>query len=331
MAYFRTVTANAKGRWIGKPLDYVAKEVKALKISGPNDIVKDHDVLSYEIHVHEAFVPDRPLKVLYSDDLIVVVDKPSGMPTHPTVNYYFRTATELLRTQFGPLRPCYRLDRLTSGVLVLFRTGETAAELLKTVRRKTYLCRVYGNASDMRCDAPIVTFNAKRGYNAFLQAHKAAKPASTQFYAVHKDDKYTVLRCELETGRTHQIRKHLSLLGYPIVNDDIYSDGHFKELIEHPSQENFEKLFDAYEQRRLAKDTGEKCSDCGAPIYRDVDEAIDLHCYEYEISGHVFTSVPPWVPSTQSLAKLSRVRNASREECDSDGRPGTASHDYPPS
>ncbi|PRT54112.1 tRNA pseudouridine(32) synthase, mitochondrial [Wickerhamiella sorbophila] len=298
MPYYRTVTANAKGRWIGKPLEYVAKEVGALKISGPHDIVRNHDIINYEIHVHEAYVPDQPLQVLYSDDQLVVVDKPSGMPTHPTVNYFTKTATELLRPEYGPVVPCYRLDRLTTGVLVLFRTGEIAADLLKTPRRKTYLARVYGDFSGGECDAPIVTFNAKRGFQAFLQALKSAKPAHTRFQALYKDSSYTIVKCELETGRTHQIRKHLSLLGHPIVNDDLYKDGLFKELMADPVQSNFDRVVQASELRRREKDTGETCPECGATIYKDVDEAIDLHCYEYQIQQHTFKCLPYWIPKS---------------------------------
>lgn len=312
MPYYRTVTANAKGRWIGKPLDYVAKEVNALSISGPNDIVQDHDIINYEIHVHEAYVPDRPLQILYSGDQFVVVNKPSGMPTHPTVNYFTKTVTELLRPQFGALRPCYRLDRLTSGVLVLFLSGEIAANLLKTPRRKTYLARVYGDFSGGECQAPIVTFNGKRGFEAFQQALESAKSAHTKFQAIHKDGEYTIVKCELETGRTHQIRKHLSLLGHPIVNDDIYGDGLFKELMADPVQSNFDNLVQASEMRRMKKDTGEKCPECGATIYKDVDEAIDLHCYEYEIQGQTFRCLPTWIPKTLEASLSAGCNDAPR-------------------
>lgn len=305
LSYYRTVRTTAKGRWFGRTLKQISSEfsVGAVPEGDPNHVVVNGDIIVYKVHIHEPSVPNfDPLSsIIFENDRIVVFNKPSGIPVHPAVNYHQNTMTEILKSRYGPIFPCYRLDRLTSGVTIFAKDSAFASYFHKSERRKIYFARVKRSclpkqllaSNKMDISRPIISFNGKRGFQAFLRDHANAKPAETRVRLMDPKEtglpdnpELAMLSIEPITGRTHQIRKHLALEGMPIHNDVLYNDGgRFKALCEIPSEEHFKAVWDFAERAREAKLTGENCGECGTPIYATNLNTLDLHCSMYSFDG----------------------------------------------
>ena len=182
-----------------------------------------------------AFAEDLPLTVLYQDDEIIVVDKPAGMPVHAGAGRDAGTLVNALLHQFGPLsggagdlRPgiVHRLDRLTSGVLVVARSDEAhqalGAQFQAREVGKTYIALVHGNVAEERgrFDAPIARDLARR--HRMTARRRSGRQALTEYRVVRRFARHTLLEVRIHTGRTHQIRVHLSTAGHPVVGDTTY-------------------------------------------------------------------------------------------------------------
>lgn len=304
MAYFRTSTTTAKGRWFGKTLGEIASEFGpgAKTLGDQSHVVKIHDVIKYSVHMHEPPVPSPGFEIIDDDEDYVVVNKFGGIPTHPTVNYFRNTVTEELKPRYGALHPCYRLDRLTSGVLVFAKSPTVAADFVKRDDRdKIYYARVKGHFEETQTfNWPIIHYNSKRGYQEFLKAYNNGKPASTyvepQRYLLEQNE--TIVKCVPLTGRTHQIRKHLSQAGYPIVNDTLYNDFIYARLYREPTEKNFIEATSTLHGRQDDKKTGEKCPECGCDIYKENIEEIWLHCSQYSLGDRIWKAASPsWLES----------------------------------
>ncbi|RKP00600.1 hypothetical protein CXG81DRAFT_13052, partial [Caulochytrium protostelioides] len=274
-------TSRMKGRWLGRTLmDVFATEfldqtadVYADKIdrgfitlngsrARPDHVLGPNDVLRHALHRHEPPILATPPTLLYADAQLVVVDKPPSVPVHPSGRYHFQTLTALLAAPplaLGELYPVNRIDRLTSGIVLLARTPRAAARMgaAMAARRlaKTYLAVVRGRfpdsatmAAPLVCAAPIACVEFKMGLNHVDAAN--GKPCETHFVkladgwlpaasAEHSlpgsaktsvtgsaDDArelVSLVLCRPVTGRTHQIRVHLQHLGHPIANDPLYA------------------------------------------------------------------------------------------------------------
>jgi tRNA pseudouridine32 synthase / 23S rRNA pseudouridine746 synthase len=175
--------------------------------------------------------PDDLLsRLLYRDALMLVVDKPAGLPVHAgpgggeTLDGHF----DALR--FGLPRPpalAHRLDRDTSGCLVLGRHRRSTAELGALFAaqkvRKTYLAVVCGvvEADEGTIDAPLARASHERR-SWWMQVDPAGQPSVTGFRVRARGDTLTVVDLEPRTGRTHQLRVHMAHIGHPIVGDGVY-------------------------------------------------------------------------------------------------------------
>jgi len=175
-----------------------------------------------------------PFGVVYEDDWLIVIDKPSGVVVHPAPGNRHGTLVHGLLHRFrhfgsfnNVLRPgiVHRLDASTSGLLVVARKQEILENLQNQFRlrevRKQYLALVHGrikNASG-RIDAPIGRCPTNRLRMAVVED---GKPAVTGFRRLWVRNGYSFLECDIATGRTHQIRVHLSSMGHPIVGDVLY-------------------------------------------------------------------------------------------------------------
>lgn len=168
------------------------------------------------------------LPVLYEDEVLLAVDKPAPLLSHPTDKIQNNTVTSVLKGQFPGLRPrlAHRLDRETSGVLLLAKDAATARDLaalfIGRKVRKEYLALTAGEVSWRRktVDAPL----GKEGLEIKVrQAVGAGAEALTEFERLASGGGLSLIRARPKTGRLHQIRVHLAHLGHPVLGDKLYT------------------------------------------------------------------------------------------------------------
>ncbi len=165
--------------------------------------------------------PDLDASVAFADDDLVIFEKPPFMPIHPSISHYKDTLGNLFAALFPDtvFRPINRLDKNTSGLCVCALNSYCASRLSGKTN-KYYLAAVDGNPPD----EGIISFPIKREPDSIIKRIAApdGKPAETHYKAVLRKNGRTLLKLFLKTGRTHQIRVHLSALGFPICGDDLY-------------------------------------------------------------------------------------------------------------
>ena len=182
---------------------------------------------------------DIPLDIIYEDDDIIVINKPKGMVVHPAngnpdgtlVNAVMSICKDSLSGIGGEIRPgiVHRLDKDTSGAIIVAKNDKAHVNLSEQLKehkvKKTYLALVRGiiKENEATINMPISRSNKDRKK---MDVNKEGKEAITHFKVLRRyKNKYTLLQINLETGRTHQIRVHLSYIGYPIIGDEVYSNG----------------------------------------------------------------------------------------------------------
>ena len=179
-----------------------------------------------------------PIDVLYEDNDIIVVNKPKGMVVHPAngnpdgtlVNAVMAICKGSLSGIGGEIRPgiVHRLDKDTSGVIIVAKNDKSHINMSEQIKEhkveKTYIALVKGyvKENEATIDMPIGRSTKDRKKMA---VNKDGKRAVTHFKVLERFPNYTLLEVKIETGRTHQIRVHLSEIGYPIVGDEVYSNG----------------------------------------------------------------------------------------------------------
>ncbi len=178
-----------------------------------------------------AFQPEAiPLRVAYEDDSILVIDKPAGLVVHPGSGNWSGTLLNAL-LQHVPANASlpragivHRLDKDTSGLLVVAKTLSAHTSLVRQMQARTvgrtYAAIVHGRvAGDASVDAPIGRHPRNRKRMAVIAR---GKPAKTRYTVIESGPGWTLLACNLETGRTHQIRVHLSSIGHALIGDPVY-------------------------------------------------------------------------------------------------------------
>ena len=182
---------------------------------------------------------DIPLNIIYEDNDIIVINKSPGIVVHPAagnadgtlVNALLHHCSDLSGIG-GKIRPgvVHRLDKDTSGLIVFAKTNEAHLNLSRQIKdrevKKTYLALVHGRMKKDSgiIDAPLGRHPVHRKKMAVIRsANLKKREALTHYMAVKKFKDYTLVELDLKTGRTHQIRVHLSYIGYPIVGDRTYS------------------------------------------------------------------------------------------------------------
>ena len=205
--------------------------------------LRSADVVNIEIEEpKEVIIPPQniALNIVYEDENMLVVNKPSGMLTHPTSVEHENTLVNALLYKYGEnlsdingfLRRgiLHRLDRNTSGLLMVAKNNKTheflANQLKDRSASKQYLAIVKGN---IREDAGMIKFPIGRHpKQPKMAVVEGAKDSVTEFRVLERFRDATYLELDLKTGRTHQIRVHLSHIKHPIINDSLYGCGSFK-------------------------------------------------------------------------------------------------------
>ena len=187
---------------------------------------------------------DTPLKIVYEDDELIVIDKPAGMVVHPGAGVQSGTLAHALLHHApavgqvgGEGRPgiVHRLDRDTSGLMVVAKTEDTYLALVEALRRRTvkrtYLALVWGDPgpSQGHVDLPIGRDPKDRKRMAVVRG-PSGKAAITHWRVLERYGSATLIEARLETGRTHQIRVHMAAVRHPVVGDPVYS-GRVRKLL----------------------------------------------------------------------------------------------------
>lgn len=194
-------------------------------------------------HIPEAAEPDIaaediPLSVLYEDADVLIVDKPKGMVVHPAPGHYSGTLVNAVMYHCkgqlsgigGVMRPgiVHRIDRDTTGSLIICKNDQAhnclAAQLKEHSITRRYRAIVHGviRPDQGTVDAPISRDPKDRKRMAVNEIN--GKPAVTHYEVLQRFKEYTYIECRLETGRTHQIRVHMTSIGHPLLGDEVYGN-----------------------------------------------------------------------------------------------------------
>ncbi|CAO3639762.1 unnamed protein product [Mucor hiemalis] len=195
----------------------------------PDTVIKHHDMLCHTVHRHEPPVTDQPIDIMHETEDLLVINKPGSIQVHPSGRYRHNTVVHILRKElnYDILYPSNRLDRVTSGIMLISKNAIEADRIGKEMRggniKKEYICRVSGKFPDeqMVCTQPIKQLAHTVALN-YVHT-EGGKHCTTVFDRISYNGQTSLVRCRLlKGGRTHQIRVHLRYLGFPIANDPIY-------------------------------------------------------------------------------------------------------------
>ncbi|GEP18723.1 RluA family pseudouridine synthase [Pediococcus argentinicus] len=245
-----TITDSAKQRLdkiIPEQLPNISRSQVQKLIENGNILVNDKKTVSrYKVRLNDQIkvtIPDpvtveatpeeMSLDIVYEDDDVIVVNKPQGMVVHPAPGHEHGTlvngllAHSPLATVNGELRPgiVHRIDKDTSGLLMVAKNDMAMKSLSGQLKAKKnerkYWAIVHGNIKENsgRVDAPIGRSKVDRKKMAVVAD---GRPAVTHFKVLKRFGDYTLIECQLETGRTHQIRVHLKYIGHPVAGDPLY-------------------------------------------------------------------------------------------------------------
>jgi len=233
---------------VGLSRSYVQRLIGEGRLTHRGQIVKSNTMLepgaSVELDIPEREVlrieaEEMPLDIVYEDEDVLVIDKPSGLVTHPGPGHSSGTLVNALLARggveaygnvAGDERPgiVHRLDRDTSGLIVIARNDKAQAALMAQLKarrvKKTYLALVHGSlpAEVGRIEAPIGRDLRQFGRMTVIAGGKAA---ITGYRVRERFAGWTLVEVDLHTGRTHQIRVHLASIGHPVAGDPVYATG----------------------------------------------------------------------------------------------------------
>ena len=205
---------------------------KASYVVKENDLI---EILSMEDEKMDVIAENIPIEIVYEDEYLLVVNKPSGMVVHPGNGNYNHTLVNALMyhcnslsTVNGDVRPgiVHRIDADTSGLLLVAKNDMVHNDLAKQISEKSvirkYVCLVHGviNEDTATIDAPIG--RDKNNRKKMCVTGDNSKDAITNIRVLERYHNSTLIECILETGRTHQIRVHMNYINHPVVNDPVY-------------------------------------------------------------------------------------------------------------
>ena len=264
------------------------------KIVKANYRVKPFDVITivmpYKRRGFEIRPEDIPLDILYEDDDLLMVNKPAGLVVHPGHGHYHGTLINALAYHLGREQGpdgkdermgilVHRIDKNTSGILVVAKNDEAQLKLAKqffdhTIERK-YIALVWGNLKE---DSGTIEGNIGRDPNDRMRFKvfpdgSAGKRAVTHYRVLERFGYVTLVECQLETGRTHQIRVHMNYIGHPLFNDDRYGgDRILKGTLYSKYKQFIDNCFEIMPRHALhAKTLGFAHPVTGKPVFAESD------------------------------------------------------------
>ncbi len=210
------------------------------KIAYTNYIVKLNDKISVNIDFEENIIDNivpikKDLDIIYEDECLIAINKPSNMPTHPSCNHFEDTLSNALKYYYNknniikPIRPVNRLDKDTSGIVVFAKNQYIQEHLINQMKNgefiKEYITIVEGKFDKKE---GIINLPIAREKDSIIKRciNESGDNAITIYKVIDEfiinDNYYSKLLVKLETGRTHQIRVHMSYLNHPILGDSLY-------------------------------------------------------------------------------------------------------------
>lgn len=232
---------------------FVSDSVKNLSRSAAKKLIKEGQILvngqlsdpAYKVHKADTIkielppikevslkAENIPLKILFEDESLLVVDKPAGLVTHPTLDHPSGTLVNAVLSHLGSLktdnlRPgiVHRLDKNTSGVVVVAKNQIALDKLKRQFQNrlvsKTYVALVMGKLEKER---GVINEKIDRHpkFRSKFTVSETGREALTEYKVIQRFDKLTLLELKPLTGRTHQLRVHLSSIGHPVVGDKLY-------------------------------------------------------------------------------------------------------------
>lgn len=208
------------------------------KVASQHYRVKVRDLISLNVPEEriDRLIPEPiPIEILYKDDHIVVINKPAGMVVYPSAGHRRGTLMNALlyhckklATVGGPLRPgvVHRLDKDTSGVMVIALNDEAYYNLIEQFRHRTmnkrYIVLVYGNLREDQGEITLIIGRSEYDRKKMSTRVKRGKEAVTRWKVIERFGNATLIEVSLRTGRTHQIRVHFASIGHPVLGDRTY-------------------------------------------------------------------------------------------------------------
>ena len=211
----------------------------SLKVNAGDEILVDIP----EDKVLDVKSEDIPLNIIYEDSDILIIDKPQGMVVHPSNGHWEHTLVNAIMHHCkdlsginGVIRPgiVHRIDKDTSGLICVakndFAHNFLAEQLKDHTMNRTYVALVRGVIKENHGTINLPIGRDPRNRQKMAVTRENSKPAITNFDVLKRFENNTLIECKLVTGRTHQIRVHLSYIGFPVEGDPLYGGRSFKKL-----------------------------------------------------------------------------------------------------